>query len=64
MSDAQTNLHKLEDAGILQRKQFTPEELALVAKITDEEIEVLIRLRQKLGEPAADKQHIRPNIFV
>jgi hypothetical protein len=64
MSDAQLKLQRLEEAGILERKQFTPEEIALVATITDDEIDVLIRLRQKLGAPAEDKQHIRPNIFV
>jgi hypothetical protein len=64
MPDAQSKLQRLEEAGILERKQFTAEEMALVATITDEEIDVLIRLRQKLGAPAADKQHIRPNIFV
>ena len=64
MSDAQTKLQKLEDAGVLDRRQFTTEEMALVATITDDEIDVLIRLRQKLGAPAADKNHIRPNFIV
>jgi NADH/NAD ratio-sensing transcriptional regulator Rex len=64
MSDAQSKLQRLEDAGILERKNFTPEELTLVDQITDDEIDVLVRLRQKLGAPAADKNHIRPNIFV
>jgi hypothetical protein len=64
MSEAQSKLQKLEDAGILEKRQFTPEELAQVAKISDEEIEVLIRLRKRLGAPAEDKHHIRPNIFV
>ena len=64
MSDPQSKLQRLEEAGILERKHFTPEEIKLVATITDEEIDVLVRLRQKLGAPAQDKQHIRPNIFV
>ena len=64
MSDAQARLQKLEDAGILQKQNFTPEELALVAKITDEEVDVLIRLRKKVGAPADDKPHVRPNFFV
>jgi len=64
MSDAPSKLQRLEEAGILETRNFTPEEIQLVATITDDEIDVLIRLRQKLGAPAADKQHIRPNIFV
>jgi hypothetical protein len=64
MSDVQSRLQKLEDAGVLPKQQFTAEELALVAKITDEEVDVLISLRQKLGAPADDKQHMRPNFFI
>jgi NADH/NAD ratio-sensing transcriptional regulator Rex len=64
MSNAQTKLQRLEDAGILERKNFTADELALVDKITDDEVDVLVQLRQKLGAPDADKSHIRPNIFV
>jgi hypothetical protein len=64
MSDVQSRLQKLEAAGILPKQQFTAEELVLVAKITDEEVEVLIRLREKLGAPADDKQHMRPNFFI
>ncbi len=64
MSDVQSRVQKLVDAGILQKQEFTAEELALVAKISDDEVDVLISLRQKLGAPAEDKQHMRPNFFV
>ncbi len=64
MSDTQTKLKRLEDAGILDQKQFSQQEMDLVATITDEEIDVLVRLRQKLGPSAADKNHIRPNFVV
>ena len=64
MSDAQSKLTRLENAGILEQKQFSPEEIALVGTITDDEIDVLVRLRQKLGAPSADKNHIRPNFVV
>lgn len=64
MSDAQSKLQRLEEAGILEQKQFTTEEIALVAKITDDEIDVLIRLRQRIGEAGEGKNHIRPNFIV
>ncbi|HUO59502.1 MAG TPA: aroma-sacti cluster domain-containing protein [Candidatus Acidoferrales bacterium] len=64
MSDPQSKLERLEAAGILERRQFTEDELALVATITDEEIDVLIRLRERLGQPEASKGHIKPNIIV
>jgi len=64
MSDAQSKLQRLEEAGILERKHFSAEEIALVATITDDEIDVLIRLRQKLGTPADNKPHIRPNMIL
>lgn len=64
MSDAQSKLQRLEYAGILESKQFTAEEMVLIEKINDDEIDVLIRLRQKLGAPADGKNHIRPNFIV
>jgi hypothetical protein len=64
MSDAPSKLQRLEQAGILEQRQFTTEEIALVEKIDDDEIEVLIRLRQKLGEAGDGKNHIRPNFIV
>jgi hypothetical protein len=64
MADAQAKLKRLEDAGILDQKQFSPEEMQLVATITDDEIDVLVRLRQKLGAVAEGKNHIRPNFPV
>ncbi len=57
-----SKLEKLETAGILERRHFSEEELKLVDDISEEEIEVLIRLRQKMGAAPDDKPHIRPNI--
>ena len=64
MSDAQSKLQRLEDAGILDRRQLSQEELDMVATISDDEIDVLVRLRQRLGASAPDKSHIRPNFPV
>lgn len=64
MSDPQSKLQRLESAGILETRQFSDEELALVATITDDEINVLIKLRERLGTPDPGKTHIKPNIVV
>lgn len=64
MSDAQSKLQKLEDAGVLETRHFSAEELALVATIADEEIDVLVRLKKKLGATPEGKNHIRPNFVV
>jgi hypothetical protein len=64
MSDAPAKLKRLEEAGILEQRLFTPEELALVGTITDEEVEVLISLKHKMGARADAKCHIRPNFAV
>ncbi len=64
MSDPQSKLERLETAGILERRQFSADELALVASISDDEIDVLIRLRERLGAPETGKPHIKPNIVV
>ena len=59
-----SKIDQLEDAGILERRHFSPEEMKLVDSITTEEIEVLIRLRKKMGGTEEGKHHIRPNIIV
>jgi hypothetical protein len=64
MSDGKSKLDRLESAGILDRRQFSAEEQALVDKISDDEIDVLIRLRMKLGATPEGKNHIRPNFIV
>lgn len=64
MADAQSKLERLQTAGILEKRQFGQDELAMIATITDDEIDVLVRLRERLGTPDPDKQHIKPNIFV
>jgi hypothetical protein len=58
----EAKLEKLEAAGILERRHFSEEELKMIDHITDEEIEVLIKLRKKIGGSPDDKPHIRPNI--
>jgi DNA-binding HxlR family transcriptional regulator len=59
-----SKLERLEKAGILERKHFSEEEQKLVESITDEEIEVLILLRKKMGAAPEGKEKIRPNIIV
>jgi len=64
MSDPLSNLNRLEQAGILDPSQFSPEELAQVATLTDLEVDALIQLRKRLGEPAPGKEYMKPNIIV
>lgn len=64
MSDAQSKLQRLQAAGILEQREFTAEEMTLIATITDDEIDVLVRLRERLGSPGENQQHIRPNVFI
>jgi hypothetical protein len=64
MSNAKTNVERLEEAGILKPAHFSERDIKLIESITPEEIEVLIRLRAKLGESPAGKEHMRPNIIV
>ena len=60
----QSKLERLEEAGILEKRDFSASELELLETITDEEISVLIQLRKKMGPTAEDKHHIRPNILI
>ncbi len=64
MSTEHSKLEKLEAAGIIESRHFSADELKLVDTITDEEIEVLIQLRKKMGAAPEGKHHIRPNIGI
>jgi hypothetical protein len=64
MSDAQSKLQRLQSAGILEQRPFTADEMTMIETITDDEVDVLVRLRERLGAPGSNQQHIRPNIFV
>lgn len=60
----QSNLDRLEAAGIIRQEHFSDHDKKLLEGISDEEVEVLIRLRKKLGDVPEGREHIRPNIVV
>jgi hypothetical protein len=64
MSGSKTNFERLHDAGIIAGQQFSESDKQILAKITDEEVEVLIKLRKKMGEVPEGKGHMRPNVAV
>lgn len=64
MATGKSKLERLHEAGIIVAEHFTEKDKEIIAQITDEEIDVLIRLRQKLGEAPKGKEHLRPNITV
>jgi len=64
MATEKSKLQRLEEAGILERRHFSDVEMKMLDNITDEEIDVLIRLRKKMGAAPEGKEKIRPNIIV
>lgn len=64
MAHAKTNVERLEEAGILKRAHFSEHDVKIVEELTPEEVEVLIKLRARLGEAPAGKEHMRPNIII
>lgn len=58
------HIERLEQAGILKQEHFGPQDLKVLESLSDEEVDVLIRLRGKMGEAPAGKEHMRPNIIV
>ena len=61
---SKSNVERLHAAGIIVAENFSESDKKVIEAITDEEIEVLIKLRKKLGETPAGKEHMRPNIAV
>lgn len=64
MPNAESKVQRLHDAGIIVAAHFSESDKQLIDQITDEEIEVLIKLRQKMGTVPEGKEHLRPNIAV
>lgn len=61
---SESNVERLHAAGIIVAENFSESDKKVIEAITDEEIEVLIKLRKKLGDVPTDKGHMRPNICV
>jgi hypothetical protein len=64
MAVGKTSFERLEDAGIIVGHQFSESDKQIIEKITDEEVEVLIKLRKKMGDVPEGKAHLRPNMAV
>ncbi len=64
MTNTKGNIERLEEAGILKNEHFTDRDRKLLEGITTDEVDVLIKLRAKMGETPQGKEHMRPNIIV
>lgn len=64
MATGKSKIERLHEAGIIVSEHFSEKDKDVIAQITDEEIDVLIKLRQKLGEAPKGKEHMRPNIGI
>jgi hypothetical protein len=64
MTIGRSNFERLHEAGVIAGEHFSETDKKVAEKITPEEVEVLIKLRKKMGEVPAGKEHMRPNIPV
>ena len=64
MPAKKTNVELLTEADILSVEHFSESDIKVIDSITPEEIEVLIRLRKKMGAAPAAKAMMRPNFPV
>lgn len=64
MNSAQSKIDRLHQAGIIVAEHFSESDKDVIDKITDEEIDVLIKLRKRMGEVPKGKEHMRPNVPV
>lgn len=64
MSDKKTNVERLADANILNVDHFSDHDKTVIESMSNDEIEVLIKLRKKMGDAPAGKEHMRPNFPV
>lgn len=64
MAQNSQNILRLEKAGLLNLEQFSDADRKVLDGMSDEEVDVLIRLKHKLGAAPVGKDHLRPNIIV
>jgi NADH/NAD ratio-sensing transcriptional regulator Rex len=61
---SQSKVQRLHEAGIINAAHFSEIDIKVIEQITDEEVDVLIKLRQKIGHAPEGKEHLRPNIGI
>jgi len=61
---SKSKLERLHEAGVIDAGRFSDEDKQVIDKITDEEVDVLVKLRQRLGPVPPGKEHMRPNGIV
>lgn len=64
MTSSQSKIERLHGAGIIVADHFSESDKKVIDQITDEEVEVLIKLRKKVGGAPQGKDHMRPNIGI
>ncbi|HTV05730.1 MAG TPA: aroma-sacti cluster domain-containing protein [Acidobacteriaceae bacterium] len=64
MASGQTKLERLHEAGIVVSDKFSESDKKVIDQITDEEVDVLIKLNKRMGKVPPGKEHMRPNMFV
>ena len=64
MASGQNKLERLHEAGIIAADKFSDGDKKVIDQITDEEVDVLIKLNKKMGKVPPGKEHMRPNMFV
>ena len=64
MKGAESKIERLHGAGIIVADHFSDGDKKVIEQITDEEIDVLIKLRKRMGAVPSGKEHMRPNMPV
>jgi len=64
MTNNKSKIDRLHEAGVIAAEKFSDEDKKIIDKITDEEVDVLIKLRKRLGAVPAGKEHMRPMVPV
>jgi hypothetical protein len=58
----QTNVERLEAAGVIDPGHLTTEEAQIIEGMSEQEVQTLIDLRNRLG--GASRHEVRPNVII
>jgi hypothetical protein len=64
VANKKTNIERLAEAKILNPDHFSDHDRIAIESISAEEVAVLIKLREKLGEAPPGNERMRPNFPV
>jgi hypothetical protein len=64
MAEPSSKLQRLHDHNIIDMAQLSEEDKQAAEKLSNEEVDFLIKMKEKLGHAKPGQMHLRPNVLL